>query len=129
MKLSLKVLYPHMLIPRAIELKLLSGDLDSNILTHFPLEAKCIIIHETNHYISSNIPLTSSRFATEVHVNWVMEIIGQGFSLPIANSDIINGSVKIYAAWLLQAQTRPLAIMEAGDESEALQLFFQVYCI
>jgi hypothetical protein len=67
-----------MLLAKLVELKLFTEDPDSNIIKEFPLEARRNIIYETNKHISSNIHYNSATLTSAAHVNWVMEIIGQG---------------------------------------------------
>ena len=115
-----------MILPRIVELQLLSKDEESDILVSFPLDAKIIMIKATNEHLLSNIQASSSTLLSQAHVSWVMELIGQGFTLPITSGEIIQGSTRIYSEWLNDPSMRPAVIINNGIESPMLQQFFQV---
>lgn len=73
------------------------------------------------YQIDPTTPLTSPS-----HVKWAMEIIGQGFNLPIEEHSIILQAMGVYSAWILKADSRPVAIQGLGIDSDILQDFFQV---
>ncbi|KAI7899745.1 uncharacterized protein BX663DRAFT_532705 [Cokeromyces recurvatus] len=53
-----------------------------------------------------------------------MEIIGQGFNLPLEDMAITNDDIEIYARWLLEQNVRPQAIVQDGLEQEFYQIIF-----
>ncbi|OUM61554.1 hypothetical protein PIROE2DRAFT_45097 [Piromyces sp. E2] len=74
--------------------------------------------------VDSNIPWT---WLTSVqHVQWVMEIIGQGFTLPPTedNVKIIQNACAIYTQWLLDSSARPY-IIQAKEGKSIEQIFWQ----
>jgi hypothetical protein len=54
-----------------------------------------------------------------------MEIVGQGFNLPLYHSSIIRDSVDIYADWLLSPLTRPFYLQIIDSNSNQFQNFIQ----
>ncbi|KAI8907305.1 hypothetical protein EDD86DRAFT_209278 [Gorgonomyces haynaldii] len=113
-----------MLLSRIKELRLLMDDPESNVMGSFPLESKRIMIHETNKHIISNIQFTSAAFTSNSHVKWIMEVVGQGLSLPLNDLDIIQDSLSIYTQWLVDPTSRPMAIITRQDDT-VLQQFYQ----
>lgn len=71
---------------------------------------------ETIIYASVDEMMTS-----KYHVQWMMEIIGQGFSLPIEESIVISRCSIIYSQWLLEHQLCPAVI-----QNDTQQVFWQV---
>ncbi|KAL7323770.1 hypothetical protein PS15p_210376 [Mucor circinelloides] len=58
-----------------------------------------------------------------------MEVIGQGFNLPLEDMAITNDDVDIYARWLFEHNTRPLAVIEEGLEQEFYQIIFHQFSL
>jgi hypothetical protein len=67
----------------------------------------------------------SSYLTSETHVLFVMELIGQGFNLPLYQLSIIELSVLVYSGWLLDPPKRPTAIQACTSDSEIFQSFIQ----
>jgi hypothetical protein len=45
---------------------------------------------------------------TPTHVRWVLEVIGQGFTLPIEDVPIMEKCISLYSRWLLSpSELRP----------------------
>jgi hypothetical protein len=61
--------------------------------------------------------------STLFHVRWVMEIIGQAFTLPLEDITVINNATAIYIQWLVEPTKRPLVIQKADYETQ--QWFLQ----
>ncbi|KAI8979050.1 hypothetical protein BDF20DRAFT_905907 [Mycotypha africana] len=53
-----------------------------------------------------------------------MEVIGQGFNLPLEDMSITNDNIDIYAKWLFEPQHRPAAVTQEGLEQEFYQIIF-----
>lgn len=53
-----------------------------------------------------------------------MEVLGQGFSLPLEDVDITSNDVSIYAQWLFEPHMRPAAVVQDGLEQEFYQIIF-----
>lgn len=53
-----------------------------------------------------------------------MEVLGQGFCLPLEDMDITSSDISIYAQWLFQPQMRPAAITNEALEQEFYQIIF-----
>ena len=96
---------------------------ESAIVSKFPLDVKRKMVGEMTRYLNSNITQVSTTFTSLQHVAWVMELIGQGFSLPPDDLDIIQGCIHIYSTWLLDPQTRPPVLKQDAD----IQSFCQVF--
>lgn len=58
-----------------------------------------------------------------------MEVIGQGFNLPLEDMAITNHDVDIYARWLFEQDTRPLAVSQEGLEQEFFQIIFHQFSL
>eukprot|EP01135_Chromosphaera_perkinsii_P004404 Nk52_evm7s280 gene=Nk52_evmTU7s280 len=80
------------------QLSLLNHDPETNVLGAFPLSVRKTIITAVVKFMekSSNRQFLSSHS----HVNWVMEVVGQGFSLPIQEADTIVSCIELYNEWL-----------------------------
>lgn len=91
-------------------------------------ESPCTETFISSPLVDSNIPWT---WLTSVqHVQWVMEIIGQGFTLPPTeeNVKIIQNACAIYTQWLLDSNARPY-IIQAKEGKSIEQIFWQVQLI
>ncbi|KAG0000864.1 hypothetical protein BGZ79_005377 [Entomortierella chlamydospora] len=59
------------------------------------------------------------------HMRWVMEVLGQGFALPLEELSIAQETTQLYSQWLFEPQLRPLAFrLAAGTADE--QLLYQL---
>lgn len=58
-----------------------------------------------------------------------MEVIGQGFNLPLEDMAITNDDIDIYARWLFEQNVRPLAVIEEGLEQEFYQIIFHQFSL
>ncbi|KAF8980736.1 hypothetical protein BGZ46_003773 [Entomortierella lignicola] len=59
------------------------------------------------------------------HMRWAMEVLGQGFALPLEELWIAQDTTQLYSQWLFEPQMRPLAFrLVAGTADE--QLLYQV---
>lgn len=71
----------------------------------------------------------SSVFASPAHVKWFMEVIGQGFNLPLEDMAITDSDVDIYAKWLFEPTIRPAAVVNEGLEQEFYQIIFHQFSL
>jgi hypothetical protein len=58
-----------------------------------------------------------------------MEVIGQGFNLPLEDMAITTEDINIYAQWLFEANQRPIAVSREGLEQEFFQIIFHQYSL
>ncbi|KAI9320406.1 hypothetical protein BX666DRAFT_2017636 [Dichotomocladium elegans] len=58
-----------------------------------------------------------------------MEILGQGFTLPLEDMDITSNDMNIYAQWLFDPHVRPAAVTKDGLEQELYQIIFHQYSL
>ena len=58
-----------------------------------------------------------------------MEVIGQGFNLPLEDMAITNNDVDIYAKWLFEQNSRPHAVVTEGLEQEFYQIIFHQFSL
>ncbi|KAI8901032.1 hypothetical protein BC833DRAFT_579619 [Globomyces pollinis-pini] len=115
-----------MFLQQIVELGLLERNPESNILSLFPIDVKTTIISKMNGYlIQSTNPEPASILTSPAHVKFVMEIVGQGFDLPIEHIKIIQNSVKVYSTWLLEPSKRPMIVSNSDKDSEVFQSFIQ----
>jgi hypothetical protein len=91
-----------------------------------------VLISEITGYLhpaSGKQPPDPSIFASPAHVKWFMEVIGQGFNLPLEDMAITNDDIDIYARWLFEQNVRPLAVIEEGLEQEFYQIIFHQFSL
>ncbi|ORE10052.1 hypothetical protein BCV72DRAFT_247745 [Rhizopus microsporus var. microsporus] len=58
-----------------------------------------------------------------------MEVIGQSFNLPLEDMAITSDDIDIYARWLFEQHTRPIAVVQEGLEQEFYQIIFHQYSL
>ncbi|KAF9981113.1 hypothetical protein BGZ65_004311 [Modicella reniformis] len=113
------------------ELGLLQHDPVSNVLARFPLSVKKTLITE----VTSTLLLTASDLSllsTMAHMQWAMEVLGQGFGLPLEELTITQDTTQLYSQWLFDPQTRPSAFRQAAgtaDEQRLYQTIFHHYSL
>lgn len=83
------------------------------------------MIKESNDYFNTDIHIASSKLTSRVHVSWVMELVAQGMLLPLESIDVVQGSVKIYSAWLTNPSLRPQVIIDMKRNDPFVQKFYQ----
>ncbi|KAF9102141.1 hypothetical protein BGX29_004915 [Mortierella sp. GBA35] len=112
------------------QLGLLNHDPVSNVLARFPLHVKKTMITEVTStlLVSSDLTLLSSM----AHMRWAMEVLGQGFALPLEELSIAQETTQLYSQWLFEPQMRPLAFRQAAgtaDEQLLYQTIFHHYSL
>ncbi|KAI7828906.1 hypothetical protein BC939DRAFT_407851 [Gamsiella multidivaricata] len=112
------------------QLGLLEHDPVSNVLARFPLSVKKTLITE----VTSTLLVTSdlSLLSSMAHMNWAMEVLGQGFALPLEELSIAQETTQLYSQWLFEPQMRPLAFRQAAgtaDEQLLYQTIFHHYSL
>ncbi|KAI8817858.1 uncharacterized protein EV422DRAFT_570333 [Fimicolochytrium jonesii] len=120
-----------MFIERVAELGLLEHAIDTNILSAFPLPTRLTLISSVTSCLLPNSTLVAAPPAlltSAAHVRWAMEVVGQGFALPIEEWGVIRACLGVYASWLGggngEVGGAPVAIGElTGTEVE--QRFWQ----
>ncbi|KAI8143751.1 hypothetical protein BJV82DRAFT_609285 [Fennellomyces sp. T-0311] len=114
------------------QLRLLQHDPQTNILGSLPLSIRRALISEITNYLQpapgKHAP-DPSIFASPAHVKWFMEVLGQGFSLPLEDMEITSNDVSIYAQWLFEPHMRPAAVVNDGLEQEFFQIIFHQYSL
>ncbi|KAI8384823.1 uncharacterized protein BYT42DRAFT_563753 [Radiomyces spectabilis] len=114
------------------QLQLLQHDSQTNILGSLPLSIRRTLISEITSYLhpaqGKQAP-DPSIFASPAHVKWFMEVIGQGFNLPLEDMHITTDDVNIYAQWLFEPNKRPAAVVKDGLEQEFYQIIFHQYSL
>jgi hypothetical protein len=83
--------------------------IDSDICGKFSLPVKKIIVGEVVTHLlekQNGVPLLTSA----AHVKWAMEAVGQGFTLPIEEEEIISKVIALYRNWALEPAKRPAPI-------------------
>ncbi|KAF9582106.1 hypothetical protein BGW38_000639 [Lunasporangiospora selenospora] len=66
------------------------------------------------------------------HMRWAMEVLGQGFALPLEELSIAQETTQLYSQWLFEPQMRPQAFREAtgtADEQALYQTIFHHYSL
>lgn len=114
---------------------LLPREADGNVLASFPPAIRRSIIAEvTNCMFQSGTVAGMSGGAADgetglasltapFHVRWVMEVVGQAFTLPLEDMNIVSNAAAIYMQWLLEPARRPPAVQRSSRDDQ--QLFLQ----
>ncbi|KAI9254631.1 hypothetical protein BDA99DRAFT_574375 [Phascolomyces articulosus] len=114
------------------QLRLLQHDPQTNILGSLPLSIRRALISEITNYLQpgpgKHAP-DPNIFASPAHVKWFMEVLGQGFSLPLEDMDITSNDVSIYAQWLFEPHLRPASVVNEGLEQEFYQIIFHQFSL
>ncbi|KAJ1553718.1 hypothetical protein HK405_007110 [Cladochytrium tenue] len=101
---------------------------ETGVAQQFPLSVQRRLISETARCLTPASTLVTDPAAllsSPSHVQWAMELIGLGFSLPIEDADTISDCIAVYTAWLLDPAKRPWALRDqSGSEFE--QIVWQV---
>lgn len=58
-----------------------------------------------------------------------MEVVGQGFNLPLEDMATTNDDIDIYARWLFEQNTRPASVTKEGLEQEFYQIIFHQFSL
>ncbi|KAM3589848.1 hypothetical protein VKS41_000701 [Umbelopsis sp. WA50703] len=114
------------------QLHLLQHDAQTNILNVLPVSTRRTLIAEITSYLhpAAGKPAPPpSIFSSPAHVKWFMEVIGQGFNLPLEDMAITSEDINIYAQWLFEANQRPTAVSREGLEQEFFQIIFHQYSL
>lgn len=96
----------------------------SNVLARFPLSVRKTLITEVTSTLLSTSDL--SLLSSLAHMKWAMEVLGQGFALPLEELSIAQETTQLYSQWLFEPQLRPLAFREAAGTADE-QVLYQVY--
>jgi len=108
-----------MLLGWVDELGLIHSDPTKNILKNFPLEVKRVVISSIVDYFNTQNAVAKNFLTTTSHVEWVMEVVGHAFQMPIADHQTIDRAINVYNKWLFEADQRPTPV------DENLQYFIQ----
>jgi hypothetical protein len=78
--------------------------IETNIMGEFALSVKRIIVSQIASFLveGANFKLLRSRS----HVLWVMEALGQGFTLPIEEEETIVKVIALYSRWAMDGNAR-----------------------
>ncbi|KAI8881367.1 hypothetical protein K501DRAFT_295902 [Backusella circina FSU 941] len=90
------------------QLGLLQHDSQCNILASLPLSSQRLIIGEVTKNMM-NVDLRSPA-----HIKWYMEVLGQGFNLPLEDMNITSDDVDMYSNWLFKQ--RPQVIIPTLEQ-------------
>lgn len=115
-----------MFLRNAFSLNLLDPNPDSNIVGAFALPVKKILVNEVVTHLlekQNGVHLLTSA----AHVKWAMETVGQGFTLPIEDEEIITKVINLYRVWLLEPAKRPQPIQ--NDPQYFIQRILEHYSL
>eukprot|EP01116_Phalansterium_solitarium_P011073 TRINITY_DN26680_c0_g1_i1.p1 TRINITY_DN26680_c0_g1~~TRINITY_DN26680_c0_g1_i1.p1 ORF type:complete len:538 (-),score=150.79 TRINITY_DN26680_c0_g1_i1:8-1621(-) len=99
------------------QLHLIPEDPCTNVLLHFSLPVKKILVGQTVTFLlDSASPPPRITLPTPTHVDWTLECVGQGFSLPIEDHATIDACIELYRRWLFDQEHRPPPV--ADDASQ-----------
>ncbi|EFC50362.1 rap/ran GTPase-activating protein [Naegleria gruberi] len=94
------------------ELGLIQSDPTKNILKTFPLDVKRVVISSIVDYFNNQNNTAKNGLSTTAHVEWVMEVVGHAFQLPIADHQTIDRAINVYNKWLFEENQRPIPLQE-----------------
>ena len=112
-----------MFLENIATLRLLKCQPETGIVGRFPFHVrKSLIADVTTESLSP--ACDPELLSTMANVYWCMEVIGQGFALPLDDVALIGNSVSLYTQWLVDSEKRPKAIRNSRD-TEDEQRFWQ----
>jgi hypothetical protein len=97
--------------------KLLDEDKNKGLIAGFPLPIRRGLISQMVSYVKSDARC-SALLVSKSQMDWTFEVLGQAFSLPLDDADVIQNTIDIYRNWM-QGIGRPTAFVENS------QVFFQ----
>jgi len=93
----------------------------SNVLARFPLSVKKTLITEVTATLHNNQDF--ALLSSMAHMRWSMEVLGQGFALPLEDLAIAHNASQVYTQWLFERENRPLAFRQAEGTLDEQQLY------
>eukprot|EP01133_Synstelium_polycarpum_P003509 gene3509-4009_t len=104
-----------MFIDWAVTLNLL--DNDKSILKDFPLSVKrTLVIQIVQQFLLDPSTNNPAIVSTREHLSWLMEVIEQGFLLPLDDAASIFACVELYKRWLFDSRMRPQPLTDDHGE-------------
>eukprot|EP00127_Corallochytrium_limacisporum_P001217 Clim_evm4s46 gene=Clim_evmTU4s46 len=79
-------------------LGLLQEPMDSNVLQSFPGDVRYVVVSAVAMHLVSQQNRKFLR--ASAHVQWAMEILAHGFTLPMENANVIEACLSVYQDWL-----------------------------
>ena len=95
---------------RVSEMGMLTHDLRGNILKFFPLSVVKSVVNLISDFLDSGVNF-NEVLPTDAHVQWVIDCLGYGFTMPIENEKVGHTCISLYTKWLNPA-TRPSSMNE-----------------
>jgi hypothetical protein len=80
------------------------------VLLGFPVATRVELANSVSKVVLSN-EVKNASLSTAVHVRVVLEVVGQGLSLPLSAASTVEAGVRLYRRWLLDLHSRPIPIM------------------
>lgn len=81
-----------------------------NILKAFPQPVIRSLVNLVSEFLSS-CPDINEALPTDIHVEWVIDCLGYGFTMPIESEKISQMCLSLYNSWL-SPTTRPASMNE-----------------
>eukprot|EP01028_Stygiella_incarcerata_P005580 TRINITY_DN2343_c1_g1_i2.p1 TRINITY_DN2343_c1_g1~~TRINITY_DN2343_c1_g1_i2.p1 ORF type:complete len:1241 (+),score=324.07 TRINITY_DN2343_c1_g1_i2:259-3981(+) len=100
------------------QIGLLEHQKERNVMKAFPLEVRRSIVSTMVQFVRSDIGSAGKSLTTKAHVEYILETIGQAYSLPLDDLSTMQYAFDIYKEWLFG---RKLPAAFADD----MQLFLQ----
>jgi hypothetical protein len=95
------------------------GVAETHILKGFSLAVRKVLVQQVVSFLIDGL-CAIKTLTSPAHVCWAMEVIGQGFSLPMEDQESVQKAVTLYRIWALEPTYRPVSI------GENPQFFLQV---
>lgn len=95
---------------RISEMGLLTHVPRDNILKAFPQPVVKSVVALISEFLASGIDF-NEVLPTDAHVEWVLDCLGYGFTMPIENEKVGHTCLSIYIKWLTP-NTRPASMNE-----------------
>ncbi|KAI0225667.1 hypothetical protein L0F63_007265 [Massospora cicadina] len=110
-----------MVLSQISRLKLLTEvELVPRVLAAFPERVAAGLVRDVTEMLLDE-RRESLELSTPTHVEWVMQVVGHGFALPLSHTLLIESCVVIYSQWLLEMHTRPAWFSKGGDVQPFIQ--------
>ncbi|RUP51239.1 hypothetical protein BC936DRAFT_149276 [Jimgerdemannia flammicorona] len=116
---------PRMYISRLLYIQ-------TNILAILPLATRKTLISEITTYLHpphGQPGPEPTLFSSPAHVKWFMEVLGQGFVLPLEDMHITTDDISIYSQWLFEPSHRPVAVRRENLDQEFFQIIFHQFSL
>ncbi|KAL7720679.1 Rap-GAP domain-containing protein [Entamoeba marina] len=105
-----------MLSTTILNTQLLQQPLNTDLLKFLEIDVQQLVIKAITTNLITHQTKIIYNLHTDEHVNWVMEVIGAGFSLPLTDIDTISDCLTIYDNWFNDESLTPYPVADRKEE-------------